>query len=190
MEGIRHLNFKELSAGLPALRQSPRSGGTLEAITVRPAENERVSLEECGLSPEGGVHGDSWAKECWLTLEDGRPHPDVQVTLINARLLDLLAGDRSRWSLAGDQLCVDLDLSVENLPVGQRLQVGTAVLQITDQPHNGCRKFAERYGLESMKFVNSPEGKSLRLRGVYARVVRAGRATVGDKVKKVNDVSR
>ena len=185
MRAVRHLTLEELAEGLPWIRQSHQDGGVLRAITIRPAENERVVLTESDLSPEGGVHGDCWAKGCWLELDDGRPHPDVQVTLINARLLDLLAGHPSRWSLAGDQLCVDLDLSVVNLPVSQRLSVGTAILQVTDQPHNGCRKFAERFGLDSMKFVNSPEGKALRLRGMYARVVQAGHVAVGDKIIKL-----
>ena len=181
---LRHLTLDELYQGLDHIQQSPRDEGALQAIVIRPEENARCSLESCDLSPEGGVHGDSWAKGCWLSLEDGRPHPDVQVTLINARLLDLVAGDRSRWALAGDQLCVDMDVSIANLPVGQRLTVGSVTLQITDQPHNGCRKFAERYGIDAMKFVNSAEGKPLRLRGVYARVIQAGRVNVGDRIQK------
>jgi hypothetical protein len=182
---IRHLTLEEMEAGLPGIRQAPETGGELKAITVRPAENERVSLESCEISPEGGVHGDGWANGCWLSLEDGRPHPDVQVTLINARLLDLVAGDPSRRPLAGDQLCVDLDLSAANLPVGQRLALGTAVLEVTEPPHTGCAKFAARFGNDAHRFVNSPDGKALRLRGMYARIVTAGRIAVGDLIEKL-----
>lgn len=185
MVSISHLNTEELTDGLPHIRQAPGDNGELKAIVIRPSENERTSLTECALSPELGVHGDNWATDCWLRLEDGRPHPDVQVTLINARLLHLVAGDEARWSLAGDQLCVDLDLSLENLPVGQQLSIGSVVLQVTDQPHTGCAKFAHRFGNDALRFVNSPDGKALRLRGMYARVVREGQVSVGDRVTKV-----
>jgi hypothetical protein len=186
MDGIRHFSLSELNERLPWIRESPSDGGELIAITVRTAENERESLERCELSPEGGVHGDSWAKGCWLTLDDGRPHPDVQVTLINVRLLDAIGGDPSRRSLAGDQLCVDFDLNLDNLPVGQRLAVGSAILEITGKPHTGCGKFAARYGADALRFVNGPEGKALRLRGVYAKVIRGGEAAVGDRIAKLD----
>ena len=48
--------------------------------------------------------------------EDGSPHPDMQLNVMNARVAALVAVDPDRWALAGDQLYVDLDLSVENLP--------------------------------------------------------------------------
>jgi MOSC domain-containing protein YiiM len=137
------------------------------------------------LSPEQGVQGDHWASGCWLSLADGRPHPDVQVTIMNARAIALIAQDEARWPLAGNNLYVDLDLSVANLPPGTRLAIGTAVLEITAVPFNGCKKFAERFGLEATRFVNSKPGKRLRLRGTYARIARPGKVTVGDLVSKL-----
>ena len=53
-------------------------------------------------------------------------------------------------------------------------------------PHTGCESFRERYGRAAVVFVNGPEGRSMRLRGVYARVVQDGRITVGDRVVKVD----
>lgn len=182
---IEHLSERELSAGLPDIQDSPKDVGQLEMIVIRPRARERLVLEECELSRRLGVHGDDWARGCWKTLEDGSPHPDVQITLMNSRCIALLARDKSRWPLAGDQLYVDLDLSDENLPAGQQLAIGTAILQITSIPHTGCAQFAERFGKDALKFVNSPVGRSLHLRGIYARVVQDGHIKTGDQILKV-----
>jgi hypothetical protein len=181
----RHLTLQELEAGLPLIGMSPTDEGQLRGIVIRPVTDERVSLAQCELSPELGVHGDNWALGCWMSLPDGRPHPDVQVAIMNARAIELIAQEPQRWALAGDNLFADLDLSTENLPVGQRVAVGTVVLEITAVPHNGCRKFAARFGPDAVKFVNSAEGKRLHLRGIYARIVQPGVVHVGDSIVKL-----
>ena len=158
----------------------------LEGIVIRPEKGQRQEPESCDISLQGGTHGDHWAKGCWKSTEDGKPHPDVQICIMNARCISLIAGERERWSLAGDNLFIDLDLRPENLPPGQRLQIGSAIIEITDVPHAGCASFVERYGRAAAVFVNAPKGKALRLRGVYARVVQDGRVSVGDRVVKVN----
>ena len=180
-----HLSRDELEAGLDEILSSPRERGVLKAVVVRPETDARLSLQRCEISPERGVHGDNWAQGCWVTLPDGRPHPDVQVTLMNARTIALIAREEARWALAGDNLYVDLDLSGANLPPGTRLSVGSAILEITAVPHNGCGKFAERFGVEATRFVNSREGKRLHLRGIYARIVQPGVIAVGDLVLKL-----
>lgn len=182
---VKHLSITELNAGLPEILDSPQDPGVFQAIVIRPRIEARESLDTCQLSPELGVHGDNWADGCWKTLPDGSPHPDVQVTIMNARAIALIAVERQRWELAGDNLIVDMDLREENLPTGQRLQVGTVILEITSQPHNGCKKFVARFGPDAVKFVNSPEGKKLHLRGIYAKIVQAGVVSVGDGVEKV-----
>ncbi len=179
-----HLTLHELEAGLPEIVESPRDKGIVGQIVVRPAEDERTQLSAADVTPAGGVHGDAWADGCWKSLPDGRPHPDVQIAMMNARVIQLMAQSETQWALAGDQLFVDLDLSRDNLPVGQRLEAGTAILEITDVPHNACSKFAERFGADAVAFANSPTGKPLRLRGVYARVVQAGTIRVGDTLTK------
>jgi MOSC domain-containing protein YiiM len=181
----RHLSLEELQEGLSEILRSPQDQGALRAIVIRPEVDARVSLQQCELSPEGGVHGDNWAKGCWMSLPDGRPHPDVQVTIMNARTIALIAQDEARWALAGDNLFVDLDLSGDNLPPGTRLSIGSALLEITAVPHKGCRKFADRYGVDATRFVNSREGLRLHLRGIYARIVERGVVSVGDTVAKL-----
>jgi MOSC domain-containing protein YiiM len=180
-----HLSLEELQDGLAEILRSPKHRGELKAIVIRPETEARVSLPQCELSPEGGVHGDNWARGCWMSLPDGRPHPDVQVTIMNARTIALIARDEARWPLAGDNLFADLDLSAENLPPGTRLSVGSALLEITAVPHKGCRKFAARYGVDATRLVNSKDGLRLHLRGIYARIVEPGMVRVGDAVAKL-----
>jgi MOSC domain-containing protein YiiM len=181
----RHLSLEELQEGLSEILRSPQDRGVLRAIVIRPEVDARVALPQCQLSPDGGVHGDNWAKGCWMSLPDGRPHPDVQVTIMNARAIALIAQEEARWPLAGDNLFVDLDLSTDNLPPGTRLWVGSALLEITAVPHKGCRKFADRYGVDATRFVNSRDGVHLHLRGIYARIVERGAVTVGDAVARL-----
>ncbi len=178
-------SLSELDAGLVHAMTSPPDRGPLVAIFVRPEENLRELYRTISLSPEGGVEGDRWATTCSRRLADGQPDPRVQVSLMNARILRLIAGDDERMALAGDNLIVDLDLSEANLPVGQKLALGEALLEITNVPHTGCGKFAQRFGQDARHWVNAPEHQALHLRGRYARVLKAGMIRVGDMAHKV-----
>ncbi|MEZ6034055.1 MAG: hypothetical protein R3C17_13250 [Planctomycetaceae bacterium] len=180
-----HLTESEILDGLTNVTRSPRDNGLLEAIVIRPGSEERLSMQRCRLSPESGTEGDAWARGCWLKLPDGRPHPDVQICIMNSRMINLVAGHKDRWQLAGDNLFVDLDLSRENLRTGQLLSIGECVIEITEQSHNGCAKFSHRFGPAALKVVNSPTGKEFRLRGIYAKVIKAGEVQVGDVITKV-----
>jgi MOSC domain-containing protein YiiM len=175
----------ELQAGLPHIIAAPADGGELMGIVVRPKHGERLDVASAEISLAGGVHGDHWAKKCWKSTEDGKPHPDVQICIMNARAIGLIASERANWPPAGDNLFIDMDLSHENLPAGQRLALGSAVIEITAEPHNGCQNFINRYGRDACVFVNTGEGKKNRLRGIYARVVKDGRISVGDRATKV-----
>ncbi len=185
MSGAIVLTETEILDGLIEVRKSPSDNGVLEAIVIRPDVEKRLSLQQCRLSPEGGTEGNSWAQGCWMKLPDGSPHPDVQICIMNSRMIQLVAGARSRWELAGDNLFVDLDLSRDNLQPGQRLSIGDCVIEITEQSHNGCGKFSRRFGSGALKVVNSPTGKQQRLRGIYAKVIKTGDVRVGDSIKRV-----
>ena len=182
---IRHLTTEELEAGLGHVLLSPKDEGVLALIVRRPGVDEREVLEEGELDLVEGLKGDSWKQRGSSRTPDGSAHPDMQLNVMNSRILDLVAQDRERWRLAGDQLIVDMDLSDENLPAGTRLALGSAVIEVTEQPHTGCKKFVSRFGEEAMRFVNSPQGRRLRLRGLNARVVRPGVIRVGDAVRKI-----
>lgn len=173
----------ELEAGLEHLRATPRGEGVVELIVRRPAVDEREVVEEAELDLEDGLVGDSWKAR---GRSGGRPsNTNAQVTVMNARATALVAGDRERWPLAGDQLYVDLDLSGEHLPPGTQLEVGTALLEVTEDPHTGCKKFSARFGLEALMFVNSPDGRALNLRGINTRIVRPGTVRVGDAIRRI-----
>ena len=181
----KHLTLAELEASLPSALQSPTDDGTLDLIVRRPAVGRRDMLETGELDLTTGLVGDTWNIRSSTRTEDGSPHPDMQINVMNSRVAAMIAGERSRWGLAGDQLYIDLDISARNLPPGTRLSIGSAVIEVTNQPHTGCGKFVQRFGVDAMKFVNSPRGRELRLRGMNARVVVPGQIRAGDRVRKL-----
>jgi MOSC domain len=185
MAEAKHLTMAELEAGLDTIRKSPKDEGVIAMIVRRPQVDAREVLEEGELDLVEGLVGDSWKIRASNRTPDGSPHPDMQLNVMNARVIALVAGEKGRWPLAGDQLFIDMDVSQENLPPGTRLALGSAVIEVTDQPHAGCKKFAARFGLDALKLVNSPVGKQLQLRGVNAKVARPGVIRVGDSVKKL-----
>src|SRR5262245_60658880 len=181
-----HLSPEALLAGLDEVRRAPADHGRVELIVRRPAVNERELLDEGRFDLAEGLVGDTWRVRSSSRTEDGSAHPDMQLNVINARLAELVAGPaRDRWALAGDQLYLDLDLSEADLPAGTRLLLGLAVIEITAQPHLGCQKFSSRFGVDALRFVTSPVGRELHLRGVNARVVVAGTVRTGDVVTKL-----
>jgi MOSC domain-containing protein YiiM len=174
----RELTLAELEAGLAHVYGSPRDAGTLDMIVRRPRSEEREVLEVARLDPDEGLVGDRWAARLPLRFEQ-------QITLMNSRVIALVAQDRARWALAGDQLYVDMDLSTNNMPTGTRLAVGGAVVEVSAKPHLGCGKFRARYGFDAVRFVNSPRVSDLRLRGINARILSAGDVRVGDTIRKI-----
>ena len=185
MVSPEYLTMAELEAGLDEVRRSPRDEGILEMIVCRPRIDAREVLAEGELHPLEGLMGDSWRTRGSSRTADGSAHPEMQLNVMNSRVIALVAQSRDRWPLAGDQLYLDLDLSEENLPPGTRLALGTAVIEVTAQPHTGCKKFVARFGSEAMKFVNSGVGRQLCLRGINAKVVEPGVIRVGQVAKKL-----
>jgi hypothetical protein len=182
----RHLTTEELEAGLDRIRSAPADEGVVELIVRRPAESEREVLEQGTLDLREGLVGDMWVRRFSKRTPDGSANPEMQLTLMSARVIDLVAaGERERWALAGDQLFVDLDLSVDNLPAGTRLAVGSAVIEVTAEPHTGCVKFASRFGGDAHRFVNVTTHRHLRLRGLNAKVVEPGTLSAGDAIRKL-----
>ena len=172
-----HPTLADLEAALDSIRAAPRNTGTVTLVVRRPGEDQREVLGVGQLDPDSGLVRDAWMQ--------GNHGVADQLTLMNSRAIDLLAGDRERWPLAGDQLYVDFDLSEEALPAGTRLAVGEAVVEVSPVPHRGCAKFAERFGHDGLRFVNTPTGRALRLRGVYVRVVIAGVVRPGDAIRRM-----
>lgn len=173
---MNHLNTAEIEARMDEVLASPGDCGTVELIVRRPKTDLREELENGELDVEKGLIGDRWNPKSG----DGS-----QITLMNSRFASLIAQDDSRRALAGDQLFVDFSLSEANVPPGTKLAVGSAMLEVTSVPHNGCKKFVQRFGLDAMKFANSEFGKRHHLRGIYARVIVAGTVARGDEIRKL-----
>ncbi len=185
MTDLKYMTIEKLEAGLDNIRQSPKDQGRLESIVRRPQSGEREVIEEGQLDLIQGLVGDNWIMRGSSQTADGKAHPDLQITVMNARLIALLAQDKDHWQLAGDQLFIDLDLSIHNLPPGARVALGEALIEVTEKPHTGCIKFSGRFGLDALKFISSPAGKELRLRGLNAKVVQPGLIRVGDLARKI-----
>jgi MOSC domain-containing protein len=180
-----HVEAEELEAGIPHVLESPSDVGTVELVVRRPSEGEREILESGVLDLEEGLVGDRWhpaTSGAYGGEDDGK---GAQITLMNARVIDLVSGERDRWPLAGDQLYVDFDLRYENLPPGTRLQVGSAILEVSDLPHTGCAKFTARFGSAATRFINAKPNRELRLRGMNTRIVTPGTVGPGDAIRKL-----
>lgn len=177
-----HRTTEELEALLDGILAAPKDAGPIEMIVRRPAEDQREIVDSAVLSTEQGLVGDRWAHNL---NSDGEPYYPAQLTLMNARVADAVAVTRERWPLAGDQIYVDMDISMENLPPGSQIRVGTAVVEISEVPHTGCSKFAGRFGKEALRFANVGVGRDNRFRGVNARILEDGSVNVGDKTTKL-----
>jgi hypothetical protein len=184
MTDVKHLTTSELEAGLESIRQAPKDEGVLRLIVRRPKSGEREVVTEAELHPLEGLVGDNWRSRASRDTPDEWPDPATQLNIMSSRVIALVAQSQDRWQLAGDQLFIDFDLSTENVPPGTRLSLGSAVIEVSDEPHIGCGKFLKRFGVDATKFVNSRIGRELQLRGINARVVRGGTVRVGDVVRK------
>ena len=176
------MTLDALEAGLPEICRAPSTGGSIELIVRRPKVSEREVIEEAQLDPVMGLVGDCWLTRGSRLTPDGSAHPGMQLTLMSSRVAACVAGAQERWALAGDQFFVDLDLSEANLPAGTLLGLGSAVIEVTGEPHTGCQKFKERFGGDALRFVNTKVGRERRLRGMNTRVVGAGSVRRGDGV--------
>ena len=182
---IKHLSTPDLEAGLDHIINSPKNQSVLDMIVSRPEEDAREVMELADLDVNVGLVGDTWQDRPSARSGDGKAHPDMQITMMNYRVADLVAQSKDRWPLAGDQLFVDLDLSKANVPPGTRISVGEAILEATTQPHTGCKKFAERFGVEALKFISEPTNRELQLRGINLKVIQGGEIRPGNAVKKL-----
>jgi hypothetical protein len=177
----RDRDFAEHTARVAA---APRDAATVELIVRRPDRDGREVVAEARLDPLEGLVGDGWRARGSSSTPDGSADPLSQLTLMSTRVLAAIEPDPARWPLAGDQLYADLDLGVENLPPGTRLRVGEALVEVTERPHTGCAKFAARFGHDALRWISTPTGRALRMRGMYVRVLEAGTVRVGDAVHR------
>ena len=176
---MTHLTTSELDRALDEIRQAPRDHGRIELLARRPRLGERDILDEATLDRGDGLLGDRWS------LPDAPRKPTKQLTLMNARVIRVLVPEPRDWPIAGDQIYVDFDLSEANVPPGTRLAIGQTVIEASTAPHRGCAKFGARFGEEVLRWVNSPTGYELNLRGINALVIEGGTIRRGDAIRKL-----
>ena len=182
---MEHRDLVTLEAAREQILASPRAVGRIELIVRRPSPEERETLEEATLDPAEGLVGDCWRARGSKSTPDGSADPRAQLTLMNARVAELVAVTTERMPLAGDQFFVDLDLTEANVPPGTRLALGSAVIEVSAEPHLGCRKFLDRFGKDAHRFVSSKEGRALNLRGINAFVVSGGVVRAGAEIRRL-----
>lgn len=177
--------LEQLKTQLNHIQASPNDTGSVLLIVRRPTTEEREIIAQGRLIPSVGLEGDNWRERGSTSMPDGSANPEAEITLMNARVIQALTQDETRWALAGDQFFVDFDLSEENIPAGSQLAMGSAILEVSPLPHNGCKKFSERFGVDALKFISMAENKPLRMRGINAKIIQAGDVKQGDLIRKV-----
>lgn len=164
--------------------QAPKDNAPIFTLCVRPEEGQREFVETIAFDPDQGIVGDRWIRKTWMHLPDGRPDPRIQVCILGSRVLQLIRPEGANMIYPGDNIIADMDFSEANLPIGQKLQIGTAIIEVSDVFNTACSKWNERHGPDSLKWINLPENKPHRLRGILAQVIQAGTATLEDTIKK------
>jgi len=182
---MKYVSKSDIDHRMDWVLGSPRNTGPVKLIVARPQAEQRTVVERAMFSSEAGVAGDNWQTHCWKKLDNGQADPQVQVAIMNSRMIEVLTNYINYWPLAGDQLFVDFDLGIDNLNAGDQLQIGDAMLEITAEPHRGCHKFKQRFGDAALQYVNSAQGDKHRLRGIYAQIITTGEVCVGDSIKKL-----
>jgi hypothetical protein len=174
--------FEELESAWASLPPAPRAAGSVRALCVRREPGVHDSPDAVQVGVQDGVAGDRWSFG-WQARD---PERTAQVTLMNAAVAELVAAGRHPLHEAGDNIVVDFDISAEHLPVGSRIRVGEAVLEVSEVPHTGCSKFAARFGQDALRWVNWRHWRARRLRGMNCRVVSGGTVRVGDVIERLS----
>jgi hypothetical protein len=175
----------ELDAGLARVLDAPLDEGTVRLVVRRPGRGQREILEVGQLDTEAGLVGDDWINRPGMGSDE--PSPYAQVTVMNARVAELISGDPepAAWAQCGDQLYLDLDISEANMPPGTRLRIGEAILEVQAEPHTGCAQFRGWWGADALRFISTEQGRALRMRGANTVVVRSGTVRPGDRAAKL-----
>lgn len=175
----------ELEAALPHLLSAAKDNARVEQIVFRSDYNQRAFPDQIKVTRAGGIPGERWAKAPWAKLPDGTGDPGIQVAILNPRLRDLVWRDRENTPHPGDTLTADLDFSEQNLPEGQLLKVGSAVLRVSNIWNDACVKFKVRYGADAYQFMRRTDLRHLRLRGLLCAVEQDGEIALGDRLHKI-----
>lgn len=181
---VSPLPMNELRKSMEHIAEAPKDAGTLDLIVVRPDRDKRETPDQVRVTKSEGLVGDHWITGAGLTDDAGIALVDTQICMMMSRVIEAIAGPVENWPPAGDNLFIDMDLTPANMPPGTKFTIGSAEFVVTAEPHNGCQRFIDRYGRDACLFVNTGDGKAMRFRGIYARVVVEGEVSRGDAVCK------
>lgn len=183
---MAHLSTEQITERVSNLPAAPTDRGVVASLVIRPETDAREVVSTLHVVPGEGIVGDNYLARGDEESRDGKAHPEAQICVMNVSVLDVLAdGDTTKWELAGDQILADFDLSTDNLPAGTRFSIGTATFEVANKPHNGCAKFAQRFGIDASRFANSD--KVQRYRGINVMVITEGDVNVGDTITKLEE---
>jgi hypothetical protein len=174
-----------LMAALPFVMAAPADNAPVRQLCFRPDRHARSFPDQLALTRAAGIPGDRWLAEPWLRLPDGAPDPDIQVSILPARVLDLIWKPGDTAPHPGDPIIADMDLSLANLPPGTLVQAGSAVLRVSALFNDGCVKWKARYGADAKDWITAPGHPALRLRGILCAVVQDGAVRIGDRLQKL-----
>ncbi|MFT6089771.1 MAG: hypothetical protein ACJAWM_001153 [Sulfitobacter sp.] len=180
-----HATTAECEAALEHILAAPDSGAVIGQLCFRPDFEQRSFPDTLEMTVKHGITGERWTKKPWLTLPNGDPDPRIQVSILSQRVMDLCWRDRENTVHPGDPIVVDMDLSAANLPVGTRLSAGSAILEVSDKFNTGCIKWHDRYGNDSLRWINKADHREYRLRGILCKIVQDGTVKVGDQLIKL-----
>ncbi len=175
----------ELYAALPLFLDAPKDNAPILDLCLRPDYGQRDFVERITLTRKNGIPGERWNRAPWIKLPDGSPDPRIQVSILGKRVMDAVWRDRANTPHPGDTMIADMDFSHENMPVGQLLQAGSALIRVSDVFNDACVKWKTRYGTPAKDFITVPAHVTYRLRGILCEVVEDGIVTLGDRLTKI-----
>ena len=181
-----HATRAELDAALAHILSAPKDEGLIELLCLRPDYGQRVFVDRITVTAASGIPGERWMRRPWLRGADGAPHPGIQICILQKRVLDVVWRDRENTVHPGDTFITDMDLSAGNLPAGQLLQAGSAVLRVSEIFNDACVKWKTRYGQPAWEWVNAPGHRPMRLRGILCSVVQDGEISAGARLCKLS----
>ncbi len=178
-----HVTMAELIAALPDIQSAPKSDAPIHSLCLRPGYGQRQFPAKITMTRAEGIPGERWLTAPWMKLPDGTPDPRIQVSILPARILNLVWRDRVATPHPGDPIVADLDCALANLPAGSLIQAGSAVLRVSDVFNEACVKWKTRYGADARAFIDAPGHPDLRLRGVLCSVEQDGEVTLTDRLQ-------
>ena len=170
-------SFDELERLWRASCAPASTRGPVRLLVARLGGGRHRELDRAEITSAGGLVGDRW-------VHGANADPDRQLTLMNTTVATLVCNGLP-LHLPGDNVLLDLDLGEDTTPIGTRIRLGTALVEVTDKPHLGCKTFQARFGEDAMRWVNAKSLRGRRLRGVNARVLEDGEVAVGDLAERI-----